>query len=84
VTSPDSVNTLAGQFYGGQGPWYTVGWKMSVTIEKVFGRRSLLAVMCDPRALLRRYNEAVAVWNGSHAEKLPIWSDRLMGRLMTT
>jgi hypothetical protein len=28
--------------------------------------------------------EAVSVWNGSHAEKLPIWSDRLMGRLMTT
>jgi hypothetical protein len=84
VTSPDSVNTLAGQFYGAQGPWYTVGWKMSVTIEKVFGRSSLLAVMCDPPALLRRYNEAVAVWNGSHAERLPVWSDRLMERLGAT
>lgn len=84
VTSPDSVNTLAGQFYGGQGPWYTVGWKMAVTIEKVFGRNSLLGVMCDPPALLRRYNDAVAVWNGSHAEKLPTWSDRLMGRLRAT
>jgi hypothetical protein len=84
VTSPDSVNTLAGQFYGGQGPWYTVGWKMSVTIEKVFGRSSLLAVMCDPPALLKRYNEAAAVWNRSHAERLPVWSDRLMGRLRAT
>lgn len=84
VTSPDSVNALAGQFYGGQGPWYTVGWKMSVTIEKVFGRSGLLAVMCDPPALLRRYNEAVAIWNASHAEKLPVWSDRLMGRLRGT
>jgi len=81
VTSPDSVNALAGQFYGAQGPWYTVGWKMSVTIEKVFGRSSLIAVMCDPPALLRRYNDAVAVWNRSHAEKLPVWSERLMGRL---
>jgi hypothetical protein len=84
VTSPDSVNTLANQFYGAQGPWYTVGWKMSVTIEKVFGRSSLLAVMCNPPALLRRYNEAVAVWNRSHAEKLPVWSDRLMERLRAT
>jgi len=81
VTSPDSVNALAGQFYGAQGPWYTVGWKMSVTIEKVFGRSSLLAVMCDPQALLTRYNEAVAIWNRSHSEKLPVWSERLMGRL---
>lgn len=84
VTSPDSVNTLASQFYGWQGPWYTVGWKMAVTIEKVFGRSSLLAVMCDPPTLLRRYNEAVAVWNTSHTEKLPVWSDRLMGRLKPT
>jgi hypothetical protein len=84
VTLPDSVNTLAGQFYGRQGPWYTVGWKMSVTIEKVFGRSSLLEVMCDPPALLRRYNEAVAAWNRSHAEKLPVWSDRLMERLRAT
>ena len=84
VTAPDSVNTLAGQFYGAQGPWYTVGWKMSVTIEKVFGRSSLLAVMCDPPALLRRYNAAVAIWNTSHAEKLPVWSDRLIERLRPT
>jgi len=84
VTSPDSVNALAGQFYGAQGPWYTVGWKMAVTIEKVFGRSSLLAVMCDPPALLRRYNEAVAVWNRSHAEKLPVWTDRLLALLKTT
>jgi hypothetical protein len=33
---------------------------------------------------LRRYNEAVAVWNGSHAERLPVWSDRLMERLGAT
>lgn len=84
VTSPDSVNELAGQFYGAQGPWYTVGWKMSVTIEKVFGRSSLLAVMCDPPALLRRYNEAVAFWNRTHGEKLPVWSERLMERLKAT
>jgi hypothetical protein len=84
VTLPDSVNALANQFYGGQGPWYTVGWKMSVTIEKVFGRDSLLAVMCDPRTLLRRYNDAVVVWNRSRAEQLPIWSERLMRQLKAT
>jgi hypothetical protein len=81
ITSPDSVNERAGDFYGVQGPWYTVGWKMSVTIEKVFGRQRLIDVMCDPRALLRTYNAAVPIWNRSHAEQLPKWSDQLMARL---
>jgi hypothetical protein len=81
ITSPDSVNERAGDFYGVQGPWYTVGWKMSVTIEKVFGRQRLIDVMCDPRALLRTYNAAVPIWNRSHAEHLPTWSSRLMARL---
>jgi hypothetical protein len=78
ITTPDSVNSLAGSFYGEQGPWYTVGWKMAAVIEKVFGRERLISVMCDPRALLRLYNEAVPTWNARYGEKLPLWSERLI------
>jgi hypothetical protein len=78
VTSPDSVNTLANQFYGEQGPWYTVGWKMAVVIEKRFGRARLVSVMCNPPALLRTYNEAAAIQNRSGIERLPSWSDKLL------
>lgn len=78
VTATDSVNTLAGQFYGEQGPWYTVGWKMAVVIEKTFGRARLISVMCDMPALLRTYNEAVAIQSRSAGENLPSWSSRLL------
>ncbi|HVD61931.1 MAG TPA: DUF5700 domain-containing putative Zn-dependent protease [Gemmatimonadaceae bacterium] len=81
VTSPDSVNTLAGTFYGEQGPWYTVGWKMAVVIEKTFGREKLIGVMCDPRALLKLYNDAVPAWNAKYGERLPLWSERLIQEL---
>jgi hypothetical protein len=32
--SEDEIGSTASSFYGVQGPWYTVGWKMSVLIEK--------------------------------------------------
>lgn len=81
VTSPDSVNVLAGQFYGVQGPWYTVGWKMAAVIETVFGRERLIGVMCDPRSMLKLYNEAAPAWNRSHGESLPLWSEKLLSGL---
>src|SRR5687768_4302650 len=34
-------------FFGIQGPWYTVGWKMAVLIEKTYGRAKLIDCMCD-------------------------------------
>jgi hypothetical protein len=57
-------------FFGVQGPWYTVGWKMAVLIEKTFGRKTLIDCMCDQRKLLPTYNEAV-LKNGA---ALPLWS----------
>src|ERR1051325_4839881 len=46
-------------FFGIQGPWYTVGWKMSVLIEKSYGRSKLIECFCDQRKLFSTYNQAV-------------------------
>jgi hypothetical protein len=34
LTSQDEIRKVGFSFFGIQGPWYTVGWKMSVLIEK--------------------------------------------------
>jgi hypothetical protein len=65
-------------FYGTQGPWYTVGWKMAVTIEKTYGRARLIEVMCDQRKLLPAYNEAAAKQNRNAREPLALWSSALI------
>ncbi len=67
-------------FFGIQGPWYTVGWKMAVVIEQRFGRDRLIACMFDPHALLATYNQAAAELNRTGAG-LPLWSTDLVGAL---
>jgi hypothetical protein len=73
VTSEDSVTARAVSLYGGQGPWYTVGWLMSSTIERVSGRDRLLAVMCDPRWLILEYS-VISSGGNLAQEPLPRWS----------
>lgn len=34
LATPDTVQQVASTFFGVQGPWYTVGWKMAVVIER--------------------------------------------------
>ncbi|HXG63731.1 MAG TPA: DUF5700 domain-containing putative Zn-dependent protease [Blastocatellia bacterium] len=68
-------------FFGYQGPWYTVGWKMAVTIEKAYGRERLIECFCDQRKLLPTYNQAAAEYNRSAREPLALWSAALIGRL---
>lgn len=64
-------------YFGFQGPWYTVGWKMAVTIESQFGRQRAIDVFCDQRRLLATYNEAAALQNKTLAKPLPLWDERL-------
>lgn len=71
------VVETARSFFGVQGPWYTVGWKMAATIEKAFGRERLITAMCDPRHLFATYNEAAVAMNGA-GEELPLWSPELL------
>ena len=65
-------------FFGTQGPWYTVGWKMSVLIEKTYGRKKLIEVFCDQRKLLSTYNQAAEKFNRSSREPLAMWSSSVI------
>jgi Putative zinc dependent peptidase (DUF5700) len=58
--SRDEIDEKASSFFGVQGPWYTVGYRMALTIEKRYGRKVLIDCMMDPRELLVRYNAAAA------------------------
>jgi hypothetical protein len=75
------INEAVAKFFGEQGAWFTVGWKMCVLIEKTFGRRRLIEVMCDQRKLLPTYNHAAARFNRSASEPLPLWSPSLIAAM---
>jgi len=73
--SNDAIEEKGGSFFGLQGPWYTVGYKMSVMVEKRFGRSALIGTMLDPRCLLVLYNRAAAEQNAAGKPPLPLWSE---------
>ena len=75
----DDVSKTGFSFFGTQGPWYTVGWKMSVVIEKIYGRATLIECMCDQRKLLGTYNKAAAQYNRKSKEQLALWSESVIG-----
>lgn len=77
----DQIQKTAYSFFGIQGPWYTVGWKMSVVLEKTFGRAKLIECFCDQRKLLTTYNEAAAKHNSSSPKPLPLWSKSIVDAL---
>jgi len=74
----DEAEQKARTFYGTQGPWYTVGWKMAAVIEKAHGRRKLIECMCDVRELLRTYNRAAVKINRQSRGNLALWSESLL------
>jgi hypothetical protein len=74
----DAMEEKAGSFFGAQGPWYTVGYKMSVIVEKRFGRPALIDAMLDPRCLLVLYNRAATEGNVAGKQALPRWSEETL------
>ena len=81
MTSPDSVLRKAMTFYGVQGPWYTVGWQMASTVERVQGRRELIRTMCNPLDLMKAYNSSARTLMSRGEPAMPLWSDSLLAAL---
>jgi hypothetical protein len=75
----DSIPAHGMSFFGVQGPWYTVGWRMAVTVEKTYGRPRLIAEMCTSARFLATFNEAVR--ESHRTGELALWSDTLLARL---
>jgi hypothetical protein len=65
----DAAMQHAREFYGVQGPWYTVGWVQATTVERAFGREKLIECYLDPRLLMPTYNAAVAKIGAQY----PVW-----------
>ncbi len=78
LTGDDNIQKAGFSFFGTQGGWYTVGWKMSVLIEKTYGRDKLIECICDQRKLLSTYNDAAQKHNRNSREPLALWSDSLI------
>lgn len=72
--SKEEIQKTASSFLGVQGPWYTVGWQMSVVIERAFGRAKLIECICDQRKLLATYNQAEAKLRRQSRRPLATWS----------
>ena len=81
LVGKDRIDEKAYTFFGVQGPWYTVGYKMAVVVEKRYGRSRLIECMLDPREFLASYNRAAMEMNTSGKEKLALWSPELMQRI---
>lgn len=81
LQTEEEQGKIAYTFYGVQGPWYTVGWKMATVIEKVYGRKRLIECMLDLRLLLPTFNQAAAMLSRNGGEHLTTWSPELLKAL---
>ena len=77
----ETIDHVGFTFFGYRGPWYVVGYKMAVVVEKQFGREALLGCIADPRKLMLRYNEAAKKMNETAVERLPLWSDEVIAAM---
>lgn len=80
----DQIQAKGFSFFGVQGPWYTVGWRMAVLIEKTYGRAKLIECMCDQRQLLPTYNRAAAKFNRTARRPLALWTRAGVERILGT
>jgi len=74
----EQTRTRGFSFFGVQGPWYTVGWRMAALIENTYGRAKLIECMCDQRLLLPTYNRAAAKFNRTSKKPLALWSAQVV------
>jgi hypothetical protein len=74
----DGIREKGMTFFGVQGPWYTVGWRMASLIETKMGRRELVASFCSPRRFLTDYNRAAAT---VRPKPLPLWPQSIIDAL---
>jgi hypothetical protein len=82
LATKEAIDEKAYTFFGdAQGAWYTVGYKMSIIIEKRYGRKVLIDCMLDPRELLARYNHAAEELNRGTGDRLALWSPELMQKI---
>ena len=69
------------EFFGVQGPWYTVGWTMAVTIERCLGRADLVRTMRRPWTVLGRFNLSVERCPASSGRRPATWDRGLVDQL---
>ena len=81
LVGDSAIHARAAPFWGYQGAWYTVGYRMSTIVEKRFGRPALIRGIFDPRVLLTLYNQAATEQNAAGGEYLSTWSPDLLKRL---
>lgn len=75
------IDAAGFEFFGVQGPWYTVGWRIAVTVERRFGRGVLIEGMRRPERLLATFNEAALELESDEGSVLRLWSQELLDRL---
>jgi len=82
LKTEEEISKAGFSFFGVQGPWYTVGYRMAVVVERRHGRAILIECMREPRELLSRYNTAAAELNRADGgERLVLWSPELLAKL---
>jgi hypothetical protein len=80
----NDADQKARTFYGDvQGPWYTIGYKMAMLVEKRYGRPTLIECMLDRRLLLKRYNQAAEELNATGQDPLALWSPEILNAVAT-
>ncbi len=82
----EQVSARAFDFFGVQGPWYTVGYRMAASVEKQRGRATLIACTVDPRKLLATWNELAAEHNrtANSGDQWALWSTELLASVQAT
>lgn len=78
LKTEEEQNKVGMEFFGVQGPWYTVGYKMASMVEQRFGRPALIETMSDYPKLLSLYNQAAKDQNAKGGDQLATWSPELL------